>query len=98
MPPRVLIPGICKHVKTAAVVIDQPSHQPSLAQRTHLPACRIQGDVGESGSAIAPDTPASQSFERELQAVARKRHQRTETNTIASCRVCMATRGCRCGD
>src|SRR4029453_3469267 len=98
MPPRVLIASICKHVKTAAVVIDQPSHQPRLAERAHLSGCRIQCDVRESGGAIAPDTLASQSFQRYLEALARKRHQRSETNTIAFGCVCAAAGGCGCGD
>src|SRR4026209_214080 len=98
MPSGVLTPGICKHVETAAVVIDQPSHQPRLPERAHLSGDRIQCDVREAGGAVAPDPVASQSFQRYLQAWAGKRHQRSEPKTIACGRVRAAARGCGCGD
>src|SRR5262245_11250592 len=40
-PSRILIATIGIEVKTAAVVIDQSSHHPSLAQRAHFTRCRI---------------------------------------------------------
>src|SRR5262245_23009080 len=98
MPARVLVPAISKQIETAALVIDHPSHQPRLVERAHLCGYWVQGDVGESRSAIAPDSLAGESFQRHLQALVRKRHQCSETHTIAFARIGAAARGGSCGD
>src|SRR5215469_2933284 len=42
---RVLITALSVQIKTAAGMIYDPSHDEGLAQWTHLPSYRVQGDV-----------------------------------------------------